>query len=218
MAGVEDLRAAIAKIAERIAVEADRFRALDAEVGDGDLGVTVAGGCAAVAEALAADRSETLGELFALVGRSFASANPSTIANLLGVALRRVSRRAGETGEIAPRSWPELLAAAIEGMSQRGGAKLGDKTILDALDGSRRRLAAAPADATATELARAAREGAEDAAAAIVALPARAGRAAPGRGSTRSAALTLAPSCGCRSRGRSSCAHLEAHSIFLMQR
>lgn len=178
MASVERTRSAIAAIAERVAGDADRLRALDAEVGDGDLGVTVTSGCQAVRAALADDASQTHGELFALVGRSFAAANPSTMANLLGIALRRVVRHVGEATDVQPSAWTDLLAVAIDGIAERGGAVLGDKTILDALHGSHARLAELPPTSSPAALAAAARSGAEDAAAAITPLPARAGRAA----------------------------------------
>jgi phosphoenolpyruvate---glycerone phosphotransferase subunit DhaL len=177
LARVDDTRQAIARVAQRVGRDADRLRELDAAVGDGDLGVTVGSGCDAVLNALSAGRSETFGQLFALVGSSFAAANPSTMANLIGAAMRRVSRRAGDLDELQPAAWAGLLDTAAEAIATRGGATLGDKTILDALAGSQQRLAAMPADATAAELATAARAGAEDAAAAIVPLTARAGRA-----------------------------------------
>lgn len=173
MATVEEATARLTAALARLGEEADRFRALDAEVGDGDLGVTVAAGAEAVRAALAAAPPVSFGELFATVGSSFAAANPSTMANLVGIALRRVSRAAGETAELSGASWEELLGVAIAAIEKRGGATLGDKTILDALEGSRAALAGAGGDP-----AIAARDGAAAAAAAITALPAKAGRAA----------------------------------------
>jgi dihydroxyacetone kinase len=174
LATVEAATATVAAALAQLAGEADRFRALDAEVGDGDLGVTVAAGAAAVRAALAEAPPADFGELFATVGRSFAAANPSTMANLVGIALRRVSRAAGDATELGGESWAELLAVAIAAIEKRGGAALGDKTILDALEGSRAALAAAGGDG---DQALTARDGAVAAADTIAPLAARAGRA-----------------------------------------
>jgi dihydroxyacetone kinase len=175
LATVEEATAALTAALGRLGAEADRFRELDAEVGDGDLGVTVASGCEAVAAALAAAPPASFGELFALTGQSFAAANPSTMANLVGIALRRVSRQAGEASQLGGGEWAELLATAIAAIEKRGGATLGQKTILDALEGSRVALAGAGAD---DDLAALAATGAAEAAAAIRPLAADAGRAA----------------------------------------
>jgi dihydroxyacetone kinase len=174
LATVEEAAATLTAALAQLGGEADRFRELDAEVGDGDLGVTVGAGTAAVVAALAEAAPPSFGELFAATGRAFAAANPSTMANLVGIALRRVSRSAGEVTELGAEAWPELLAVAIAAIEKRGGASLGEKTILDALEGSRAALAEAPPGADPLALAR---DGAVAAAAAIRPLEARAGRA-----------------------------------------
>lgn len=167
-------RLAILELTHRLAAEADRFRELDAQLGDGDLGVTVELGCEAVRERLGGTEGpiESFGQLFQIVGSAFAAGNPSTMANFVRIALKEVAKEVGPITVLPPASWATAIRAAMDGIQSRGGAKVGDKTILDALDGSLRRLEEDPAG-----LATAVREGAERGAAAVVALPSKIGRA-----------------------------------------
>jgi len=177
MSEVRQTRAAVSEICERLAAEADGFRALDAELGDGDLGITVGEGCAAVRQRLATAEITNYADLFREIGQAFANANPSTLANLVGIAMRRVARAAGPVDHLEPPRWSELLRAAMDGIQQRGGAVVGNKTILDALDGSAARLAALGDSASGRDVAEAVRAGAAEGAAAIVGLPSQIGRA-----------------------------------------
>lgn len=166
-------RLAILEPTHRLAVEADRFRSLDAQLGDGDLGVTVELGCEAVRERLRVEGEiDKFDELFQVVGSAFAAGNPSTMANFVRIALKAVAKEVGPVAVLPPASWQTVLRAAMEGIQRRGSAKVGDKTIIDALDGSLRRLEEDP-DAPATAV----REGAEAGAAAVVDLPSKIGRA-----------------------------------------
>ena len=167
-------RLAILELTYRLAADADRLRELDAQLGDGDLGVTVELGCEAVRERLrrAEAEIESFDQLFQIVGSAFAGGNPSTMANFVRIALKAVAKEVGPVKVLPPGSWATVIRAAMDGIQRRGGANVGDKTILDALDGSLRRLEEDPA-----ALATAVREGAERGAAAVVDLPSKIGRA-----------------------------------------
>lgn len=122
------------RVAEELIGHEEQLRALDAELGDGDLGITVREGFRAVRTALTARPSgETAGATLLRCGVAFSEANPSTMATLLGTGLMRAG---GALGAKELLTLPDLAAmgrAAAEGIAQRGKAHLGDKTILDAL-------------------------------------------------------------------------------------
>lgn len=124
----------LARVAEELIGNEEELRALDAELGDGDLGITVREGFRVVRTALAARPSgEPAGATLLRCGAAFSEANPSTMATLLGKALMRAGRALGAKELLTLPDLAAMGRAAAEGIVQRGKAHLGDKTILDAL-------------------------------------------------------------------------------------
>lgn len=114
----------------RWADAADELRALDAALGDGDLGITVARGSAAVSDAITgAPASASASELLAAAATAFGSANPSTFAALVALG----ASAAAEHLRDAPDDWPGAAEACFDAIARRGGAQRGDKTVLDPL-------------------------------------------------------------------------------------
>lgn len=116
-------------------------------MGDGDLGITVTLGSEAVVEAVKAlpedvsDRS-----LLLVAAQVFAEANPSTFAALTATSTMAAAETAAEQGQSEGRV---LLEAFTNRLAERGGAQLGDKTMLDVLAP----LQEAPKDASLSDLA-----------------------------------------------------------------
>lgn len=148
------LRETLLAVATRLPAHNDELRDLDAALGDGDLGITVSAGANAVRDALTSlPQGASSREVLRAAGTAFASANPSTFAALIGGATLAAAGVA-ETEQIDPL----LLVQKIQDrVAQRGGADVGDKTVLDAIDAIRASLAETP-DADPAERARAARE------------------------------------------------------------
>ena len=112
----------------------DELRDLDAALGDGDLGITVSSGAQAVREGLrelSADAS--IADVLRVAGQRFASANPSTMSALVAGALFAAAKRVGDRSSLDRDSGVLILEAATSAIQTRGGAQLGDKTIIDAL-------------------------------------------------------------------------------------
>jgi dihydroxyacetone kinase-like protein len=128
----------------------EELRALDAAIGDGDLGITVAGGAAAVAAALETQKPETISEVLREVARSFAKANPSTMSGLAAAALLAAARETGEAVDVDRDLATRILEVAEHTIRTRGGAEVGDKTVLDPIDASLVALRSAPDDPTAS--------------------------------------------------------------------
>lgn len=144
----------ISRSLELLIESADELRDLDQTLGDGDLGITVTSGANAVREALAAlPAGASSREVLRAAGTAFASANPSTFAALIGGATLAAAS-AAVSEEIEPLTLVEKIQ---ERVAQRGGAEVGDKTVLDAIDAIRASLAETPS-ADPVERARAARE------------------------------------------------------------
>jgi dihydroxyacetone kinase-like protein len=112
---------------------AAEVRRLDAEIGDGDLGITVQKGFKALDEYLKDAGEETVGSLLKQAGMVFSEASPSTFGSLFGTALRKAGVSLKESEEIGPRELSLMLQAAVQGIMKLGKADRGDKTLLDAL-------------------------------------------------------------------------------------
>ncbi|HEX7405383.1 MAG TPA: DAK2 domain-containing protein [Candidatus Nanopelagicaceae bacterium] len=112
----------------------DELRDLDAAIGDGDLGITVVEGARAVREGLRTLPPEAgISLILRTCAQRFASANPSTMSALVAAGLLAASKRLGEVENIDRAGALVILEAATDAIQTRGGAALGDKTVIDAL-------------------------------------------------------------------------------------
>ena len=129
---VQTLRDAVARSHSRMARLEDPLNAADALLGDGDTGSMLA----RVIEKMAAtDLSSTtdVGAAFNALARATMSATGSSLGTLLATALLTFSKATKGRSEVPCSELSSLIEQAIESMRTRGGASLGDKTILDAL-------------------------------------------------------------------------------------
>jgi len=127
------------------AVEAELTH-MDRVVGDGDLGISLARGAAAIERDLptypTTDAASTLRALAATLRRALGGSSGPFYA----VALLRASEALRER----PGAWGEALRAGCDGIQTLGGAAPGDCTMLDALDPAATALASAGLDAAVT--------------------------------------------------------------------
>ena len=99
---------------------------LDTPIGDGDHGNNMARGMRAVTEALATKKSADLTTGLKFVAMSLISKVGGAAGPLYGTAFLEMAKKSNTTAELS-----ELLHAAVLGIKQRGGAALGDKTMVD---------------------------------------------------------------------------------------
>ncbi|HUY49221.1 MAG TPA: DAK2 domain-containing protein [Streptosporangiaceae bacterium] len=130
----------------------DELRDLDAALGDGDLGITVAGGAAAMAEALRGLDQPDPAAVLRAAARAFARSNPSTFSALVAAGLLAAAKDIAGRSDLDRAAAAQVLAAAAAAIQQRGGAAAGDKTVLDAMLASQEALGqAGPDDAAALD-------------------------------------------------------------------
>ena len=141
------VRQSIRAVATAWPDHADELRQLDAALGDGDLGITVSAGSAAVASLLD-DLPPTVagGTLLREAGLAFASANPSTFAALVGGGLVAAATEFDDTHQATVREGLAIGRAVAAFVVRKGGAERGDKTLLDVLLPVLDALEAAPED------------------------------------------------------------------------
>jgi phosphoenolpyruvate---glycerone phosphotransferase subunit DhaL len=138
------LSAAIRAAAEAVIAHADELNRLDAQAGDGDLGVTMTVGARSVIEVLPSLEERPPAELLRACGAALARDAPSTCGTLVATALLRGAAAVTEQVPTGATGIAQLLDAAQTGIADRGKAERGSKTMLDAI---------APAAEAATEAA-----------------------------------------------------------------
>ena len=128
----DDLKALLAALADRMAVERDALCALDGAIGDADHGIAMEQGMAAAFRAVAALVDPTLQDQFTAAAKGFLNAVGASSGPLYATALLRAGKFAGPR-HVLPRDEGKLLIAAMaEGIIHRGKAEPGQKTMVDA--------------------------------------------------------------------------------------
>jgi phosphoenolpyruvate---glycerone phosphotransferase subunit DhaL len=176
----ETMRVILLAIADRMDAAGDELDALDAALGDGDLGISMAKGFDAVRRLLQSEppQQETPGGLLVRCGMQLAEAAPSTLVTLLAMAFVSAGTQVKQEAALDGAHVHGMFEAMIASLQRRGKAQVGDKTILDALAPATDALGAALEGGANLEAALAdAAEAAERGAEGTRAMQARHGRA-----------------------------------------
>jgi dihydroxyacetone kinase-like protein len=173
-----DFKQALIRAGDRVCETRDELCALDAAAGDGDLGATLATGFTYVREALEESDEGAPSAMLTLVGLQLARKAPSTIGALLASAFLRAGKELNGVSDLQAGHVAAMLAATAAAVAERGGATIGQRTILDAMEGAATAAAVAFANGDdASETLHAAVAGARSAAAATADMEPRHGRA-----------------------------------------
>ena len=109
------------------------FGDLDAVVGDGDFGYSLARGFEKVLEGWDdIDRSD-VGAFLKKTGMIVTSRIGGTSGPIWGTAFLKAGITAGATDELSGEQVVAMLRAAVDGIKMRGQSDVGDKTLLDVL-------------------------------------------------------------------------------------
>lgn len=128
----EQLTGAFAAVAQAMAQNMDYLTQLDAQFGDGDLGISMRNGFAALHKSLAATAEADLGLLLLSGAQALNGAAPSTLGTILSFWLMGMAKPLKGRPEA---DFPAVAGAMETGarfMMQKAGAKPGEKTIVDA--------------------------------------------------------------------------------------
>jgi phosphoenolpyruvate---glycerone phosphotransferase subunit DhaL len=130
----QDFVAGITRVAQKALEITDTLNQLDGAMGDGDTGVSVAKGANGILEHIKTNPpGDDLGKWLAGVGMAYNRVAPSTMGALVATALMRAGKEAIALPNVDVNTLAKMLAAANIGIQERGKAKPGDKTLVDAL-------------------------------------------------------------------------------------
>lgn len=125
--------AAITRASSALKNESDYINSLDQALGDGDTGITLNKVADALLNYVENNPIDDVGKFLMSAGMVTNKAAPSTLGTLTATALMRAGKPVKGKSEISVEDLVLMFNAASEGIQERGKAKLGDKTIVDAI-------------------------------------------------------------------------------------
>ena len=131
----------------------DRLNELDARVGDGDTGSTLAIGAKAILQSIDDLPLADAPDLCQAMSDVLAGSMGGSSGVLLSIFLTSIGRAYAQTG-----AWPKALESGIASLQTYGGAAVGDRTMIDALVPANKALLAGEGLPRAAEMARAGAE------------------------------------------------------------
>lgn len=126
--------AAVTRVGKALVESEDYLTALDQQMGDGDLGITLSKiGGALVEFAGSTPVDGDIGKWLGKAGMAANKAGSSSFGTLLATAFMRGGKAVAGKAELTPADIAAMFTAADVGVQERGKAQLGDKTVVDAL-------------------------------------------------------------------------------------
>ena len=131
----EQLPALFQGVAAIFAEKKEELCNMDAQMGDGDLGLTMDKGYGAL-PALLQENMEAgdIGKTLMKGGMKMSSLVPSTLGTLMSSGIMEGGKALKGKDAMGPRELADCLTAFAAGVQKRGKCQPGDRTILDALD------------------------------------------------------------------------------------
>jgi triose/dihydroxyacetone kinase / FAD-AMP lyase (cyclizing) len=127
-------RSAIEAACKALIAAENELTEMDRITGDGDLGVSMARGAKTIESALNSYPLENIPATLKALGHTLRRELGGSSGPLYGVLFLRSGSVLESHGAIGHAQWTDALAQGCQAISELGGAKTGDRTMLDALD------------------------------------------------------------------------------------
>lgn len=139
----DEVKAMLILACERIIAAEPMLSEADRNLGDGDHGLGMQRGMTAAKEKLEAAEVESIEKAFSSVGMSMMSSMGGASGAIFGTFFRNGGKALAGKDALDAAGLAAFFRAGVDGVKQRGGAAVGDKTVVDAME---------PAAAKAEEL------------------------------------------------------------------
>ncbi|MFO0994560.1 MAG: dihydroxyacetone kinase subunit DhaL [Hyphomicrobiales bacterium] len=127
-----ETRSRLEAACDAVVANQDRLTKADQAIGDGDHGVGMARGFRAAREALAAKPAATPADLFKTVGMAIMGKSGGASGAVFGTFFLGMAK--GAAGDVLDAAgYAAALKEGLKAVQARGGAKPGDKTMIDGL-------------------------------------------------------------------------------------
>ncbi|WP_026781958.1 dihydroxyacetone kinase subunit DhaL [Pleomorphomonas koreensis] len=151
-----EARDMLAAVARHIVASVDMLTEIDQAIGDGDHGIGMRRGFAAVEEAMAGSDLQSVAKVFKDAGTAIMAKTGGAAGAVFGTLFRAGSAAFDGRDGMDAAGFAGFLAQGLDAVEKRGGAKPGQKTMIDALAPA----AVAAADAAGGSLGEAVRSAA----------------------------------------------------------
>ena len=161
---VEEARQMFIYVANKMIDSKDALTQADKAIGDGDHGIGMARGFEAVCQKLETQSFTSMGELFKSIGTTLMMSIGGAAGAVFGTLFRGAGKNTDDQFELGSQTLALALQDGLQAVKDRGKAKPGDKTMVDALEPAAVKSAemvAATLDEALKEICEAARQGME---------------------------------------------------------
>ena len=161
---VEEARQMFIYVANKMVNSKDVLTQADKAIGDGDHGIGMARGFEAVGQKLETQSFTSIGDLFKSIGMTLMMSIGGAAGAVFGTLFRGAGKNTDDRSELDSQTLALALQDGLQAVKERGKAKPGDKTMVDALEPAVLKAAelnAAPLDEALPEITEAARLGME---------------------------------------------------------
>lgn len=130
----DEVKAMLILACERVIAAEPMLSEADRNLGDGDHGLGMQRGMTAAKEKLEAGEVESIEKAFSSVGMSMMSSMGGASGAIFGTFFRNGGKALAGKEAFDAASLAAFLKAGVDGVKQRGGAAVGDKTCVDAME------------------------------------------------------------------------------------
>jgi len=129
-----DVRSFLSNLSSRILQAKNELNSMDAECGDGDFGSIMFIAFSNVRKTLQETVSNDIGAVLTQVGSSILSSAGGASGPMFGTLFIEAGKAAKGKTEVDLSELTIMLEKSVEKIRARGGARVGDKTLVDALE------------------------------------------------------------------------------------
>lgn len=130
----DEVKAMLLLACERIIAAEPMLSQADRDLGDGDHGMGMERGMRAATEKLNAGEVESIEKAFSTVGMAMMSSMGGASGAIFGTFFRNGGKALSGKESFDAAALAAFLQAGVDGVKQRGGAAIGDKTCVDAME------------------------------------------------------------------------------------
>jgi len=131
--GIEDIERMIRSAVDKIRINCDELSKMDSSIGDGDHGTSITRAMNIAEKILEESDKKDLKKLLKDIGWGVLGCDGGATGPLLGSFLMGLSEPVSDENVIDSSKFAAMFEAGLAGVSRQSKAKVGDKTMMDAL-------------------------------------------------------------------------------------